>query len=61
VEERLRRGALVVVKGGAWCLVVLAFDSLVVVVVLAGLRGVGGWFGFKSGLERVMNYGECLA
>jgi hypothetical protein len=41
--------------------VVLAFGSLVAVVLLAGLRGVGGWLGFKNGLERVMNYGECLA
>jgi hypothetical protein len=29
----------------------LAFGSLVVGVLLAGLVGVGGWFGFKSGLE----------
>ena len=27
---------------------------VVVGAMLAGLCGVGGWFGFKSGLERVM-------
>jgi hypothetical protein len=35
-----------VVRGGS---VMLAFGSLVVVVLLAGLHGVGGWLGFKSG------------
>jgi hypothetical protein len=39
-----------VVRGGCrW----LAF-AVVVATVLAGLGGVGGWLGFKSGLERVM-------
>jgi Flp pilus assembly pilin Flp len=31
---------------------------LVAVVLLAGLRGVGGWLGFKSGLERGTVAGE---
>jgi hypothetical protein len=30
---------------------------VVVATVLAGLRGVGGWLGFKNGVERVMVLG----
>jgi hypothetical protein len=38
------------VAGEGWCAVVRwCLLSLVVVVVLAGLAGIGGWLGFKSG------------
>jgi hypothetical protein len=33
-------------RGGS---AVLAFGSLVVVVLLAGLSGIGSWIGFKNG------------
>ena len=51
------------VVGEGWG-VVLGGGLLSVVVggeELAGLLCVGGCGGLKSGLERVMNYGECLA